>query len=51
MNKNLLHTMWCKILMEENIDEFDEFSVICQYCPYQNFLATTAGDPALPEIK
>ena len=26
-----------KILMVENIDEFDEFSAICQYFPYQNF--------------
>ena len=32
-----MYTVWCKILMGENIDEFDEFPVIRQYFPYQNF--------------
>ena len=31
------YTVWCKILMGENIDEFNEFSAICQYFPYHNF--------------
>ena len=30
-----LDTVWCKILMEENIDKFDEFPTIRQYFPYQ----------------
>ena len=30
-------TVLCKILMGENIDEFDEFPAICQYFPYQHF--------------
>ena len=30
-------TVWRKILMGENIDEFDKFSAIHQYFPYQNF--------------
>ena len=31
------NTVWCKILMRENIDEFDKFPTIHQYFPYQNF--------------
>ena len=30
-------TIWRKILMGENIDEFDEFPAIRQYFPNQNF--------------
>ena len=30
-------TVWRKILMGENIDEFDKFPAIRQYFPYQNF--------------
>ena len=30
-------TVQRKILTVENIDEFDEFSAIRQYFPYQNF--------------
>ena len=30
-------TVWRKILTVENIDEFDEFSAIRQYFPYQIF--------------
>ena len=33
----LLATIRRKILTVENIDEFDEFSAIRQYFPYQNF--------------
>ena len=37
-----------------NIDEFDEFPVIHQYFPYQNFPFSellTVGDPAPSETK
>ena len=32
-----MYTVRHKILTRENIDEFDKFSAICQYFPYQNF--------------
>ena len=32
-----MNTVWRKILTGENIDEFDEFSAIRQYFPYQKF--------------
>ena len=31
------YTVGHKILMGENIDEFDEFPAICQYFSYQKF--------------
>ena len=34
---HILYTVRRKILTVENIDEFDEFSAIRQYFPYQNF--------------
>ena len=50
----LVSTVRCKILTVENIDKFDEFPVIRQYFPYQNFpfsYFNTVGDPAPSEIK
>ena len=32
-----INTIRRKILMGENIDEYDKFPVICQNFPYQNF--------------
>ena len=32
-----LATIWREILTGENIDEFDKFSAIRQYFPYQTF--------------
>ena len=45
------NTVWHKILMEENIDEFDEFPTTHLYFPYQNFTFSHlpimfCGDPA-----
>ena len=40
-----LATVWRKILMGENIDEFDKFPTIRQYFPYQNFTLTFSHLP------
>ena len=55
----ILDTIWCKIFMGDNIDEFDKFPAIYQCFPHQNFpisyIATyclrICDDPAQPKIK
>ena len=34
----LQNTVWCKILIGENVDEFNKFPAIREYFSYQNFL-------------